>query len=80
MICARSSTLTAIRWTNPKRRNTARCWCNAALNVFRAKNTAHRVTPVEGKTARMIAVFSFYDSPGVRFTAEEQRGFYGRTL
>ena len=51
-----------------------------ALNVFRGKNTAHRVTPVEGNTARMIAVFSFYDRPGVRFTAEEQRGFYGRTL
>jgi hypothetical protein len=49
-----------------------------ALNVFRGKNTAHRVTPVEGKTDRMIAVFSFYDRPGVRMTPEEQKGFYGR--
>lgn len=49
-----------------------------ALNVFRGKNTAHRVTPVEGTTPRMITVFSFYDRPGVRFTAEEQKGFYGR--
>lgn len=49
-----------------------------ALNVFRGKNTAHRVTPVEGKTPRMITVFSFYDRPGVRMTAEEQIGFYGR--
>lgn len=49
-----------------------------ALNVFRGKNTAHRVTPVEGKTSRMITVFSFYDRPGVRMTAEEQKGFYGR--
>ena len=48
------------------------------LNVFRGKNTAHRVTPVEGGTDRMIAVFSFYDRPGVRMTAEEQKGFYGR--
>lgn len=49
-----------------------------ALNVFRGKNTAHRVTPVEGNTNRIITVFSFYDRPGVRMTAEEQIGFYGR--
>jgi hypothetical protein len=48
------------------------------LNVFRGKNTAHRVTPVEGDRTRIIAVFSFYEKPGVRFTEEEQRGFYGR--
>ncbi len=48
------------------------------LNVFRGRDTAHRVTPVEGPVARMIAVFSFYDRPGVRFTEAEQRGFYGR--
>jgi hypothetical protein len=46
--------------------------------VFRGKNTAHRVTPVQGDTTRIIAVFSFYEKPGVRFTEEEQRGFYGR--
>lgn len=48
------------------------------LNVFRGKNTAHRVTPVQGAKNRVIAVFSFFDRPGVRFTKEEQRGFYGR--
>ncbi len=48
------------------------------LNVFRGRNTAHRVTPVIGDTARRIAVFSFYDRPGVRMTPEEQKGFYGR--
>jgi len=48
------------------------------LNVFRGRNTAHRVTPVQGGAARIIAVFSYYDRPGVRMTAEEQRGFYGR--
>ncbi|MEY5037223.1 MAG: hypothetical protein RL472_329, partial [Pseudomonadota bacterium] len=48
------------------------------LNVFRGRNTAHRVTPVEGTTDRRIAVFSFYDRPGVRMTDEEQKGFYGR--
>lgn len=50
------------------------------LNVFRGKNTAHRVTPAQGGRNRVIAVFSFYEEPGVRFTAEEQQGFYGRTL
>ena len=48
------------------------------LNVFKGKNTAHRVTPVEGASNRVIAVFSFYDRPGVTFSAEERRGFYGR--
>lgn len=48
------------------------------LNVFRGKNTAHRVTPVQGSVDRMIAVFSYYDKPGVMFSAEERTGFYGR--
>ncbi|MEM7733808.1 MAG: 2OG-Fe(II) oxygenase [Pseudomonadota bacterium] len=48
------------------------------LNVFKGRNTAHRVTPVEGGTARMISVFSFYDRPGVAFSDEERIGFYGR--
>ena len=48
------------------------------LNVFRGKNTAHRVTPIEGKVPRIIAVFSYYEKPGVTFTPEERMGFYGR--
>jgi hypothetical protein len=50
-----------------------------ALNVFFGKNTAHRVTTVEGSLERMIAVFSFYDRPGVVFSDSENLGFYGRT-
>ena len=49
------------------------------LNVFRGKNTPHRVTPVKGTTDRIISVFSFYERPAVMFTPEEQLGFYGRT-
>lgn len=49
------------------------------LNVFRGVNTPHRVTPVLGDRARMIAVLTYYEHPGARFTAEEQKGFYGRT-
>lgn len=48
------------------------------LNVFRGKNTAHRVTTVEGNRERVIAVFSYYERPGVTFTDEERIGFYGR--
>jgi hypothetical protein len=50
------------------------------LNVFRGKNTAHRVTPVEGEHKRIIAVFSYYEKAGVQFSEEEQIGFYGRVV
>ena len=49
------------------------------LNVFKGKNTAHRVTPVEGNRARIVAVFSYFDEPGVSFSEAERLGFYGRT-
>lgn len=48
------------------------------LNVFRGKNTAHRVTPVAGRRDRIIAVFSYYENPGIMFSEEERIGFYGR--
>ncbi|MEL6289666.1 MAG: 2OG-Fe(II) oxygenase [Pseudomonadota bacterium] len=48
------------------------------LNVFRGKNTAHRVSPVVGARERMIAVFSYYEQPGARFSQTDQRRFYGR--
>jgi len=49
------------------------------LNVFQGKNTAHRVTPSVGPRERVIAVFSYYERPGVMFSRDEQIGFYGRT-
>lgn len=48
------------------------------LNVFRGKNTAHRLTPVQGSRQRLIAVLSYYEYPGKRFSEEELIGFYGR--
>lgn len=48
------------------------------LNVFKGRYAAHRVTPVAGARARMIAVFSYYEKSGILFSEEEQRGFYGR--
>ena len=49
-----------------------------ALNVFKGRNTAHRVTPPVGDTPRTIAVLSYYEAQGVMFTVEERIGFYGR--
>jgi hypothetical protein len=49
------------------------------LNVFKGRNTAHKVSTVHGSRERLIAVFSYYDKPGVVFSREDQLGFYGRT-
>jgi len=49
------------------------------LTIFRGINTAHRVTQVEGPRDRIIAVFSYFDRPGVSFSESERLGFYGRT-
>lgn len=49
------------------------------LNVFAGKNTLHRVSTVRGARSRLIAVFSYYERPGVQFTDRERLGFYGRT-
>ena len=51
---------------------------SGALNVFKGRNTAHRVTPPVGAKPRTIAVLSYYETPGVVFSAEERLGFYGR--
>jgi hypothetical protein len=48
------------------------------LNLFKGRNTIHRVTPVSGERDRIIAVFSYYPRPDVLFSAEERIGFYGR--
>ncbi len=48
------------------------------LNVFRGRNTAHRVTPVSGHVERLVAVYSYFDRPGVLFSEEDRLGFYGR--
>jgi hypothetical protein len=51
-----------------------------ALNVFRGVNTLHRVVPVRGPVERLVAIFAFFDRPGVSMTAREQQGFYGRSV
>lgn len=53
-----------------------------ALNVFRGVNTLtlHRVVQVKGPTERIVAIFAFFDRPGVMMSAKEQTGFYGRAV
>ena len=48
------------------------------LNLFRGRHSAHRVTPVEGPTPRIVAVLSFSTRPDALFTSQERIGFYGR--
>ena len=48
------------------------------LNVFAGKNALHRVSTVRGTRSRFVAVYSYYDRPGVQFNARERLGFYGR--
>jgi hypothetical protein len=48
------------------------------LNVFKGRNTLHRVSPVRGTRKRLVAVFSYYDRPDVLFSREERIGFFGR--
>lgn len=49
------------------------------LNVFRGRNSAHRITPVAGDTSRIIAVFSYYETRHAAFSDDERLYFYGRT-
>ena len=49
------------------------------LTVFAGHNTAHRVTTTGGERDRVVAVFSYFERPGVVFNDTERIGFYGRT-
>jgi len=49
------------------------------LTVFAGRHTAHRVTEIVGERDRVVAVFSYFEQPGVVFTDTERQGFYGRT-
>ena len=48
--------------------------------IASADGTAHHAARCEGPLERYIAVFSYYERPGVMFNRDEQIGFYGRTV
>lgn len=49
------------------------------INVFRGKNTPHRVSEIRGSITRIIAVFSFYEAADRQLSDAERVGFYGRS-
>lgn len=49
------------------------------LVLFRGRNAIHRVTPTEGDTTRLLAVFAYNDQPGVALSESALTTFYGRT-
>ena len=65
-----------LRGNDPETRTVA--LSPGTLNVFRGRNTAHRVTPVSGSKERVVAVFSYFERSGVVFSTDERVGFYGR--
>lgn len=48
------------------------------LVLFRGHHTLHRVSPVEGGTSRVIAVFSYHPEPGKTLAEATRKTFYGR--
>lgn len=50
-----------------------------ALVIFRGSRTLHRVSRVEGRRARMMAVFSYAPKPGTFSDPHNLKTFYGRT-
>jgi hypothetical protein len=48
------------------------------LVIFRGKRALHRVTRVEGKRPRIIALFSYDERPGMVWPANVQRRVFGR--
>lgn len=50
-----------------------------ALVLFRGRNALHRVTPTEGDTTRLLAVFAYNNKPNVRLSDSAMQTFFGRT-
>ena len=48
------------------------------LVLFRGRNALHRVTPTEGPTTRILAVFAYNDQPGIGLSDSALETFYGR--
>lgn len=48
------------------------------LVIFQGRNTLHRVAPVAGDIARVIAVLSYDPAPGKTLHEDTRRTFYGR--
>ncbi len=49
-----------------------------ALVLFRGRNAMHRVTPVQGRRTRMLAVLAYNTEPGISLSESARMTFYGR--
>lgn len=52
---------------------------DGTLLLFAGRNTIHRVSPVEGGTTRLMALFGYDTEPDTRSSEALQRSRYGRT-
>ena len=50
------------------------------LQLFRGRNSLHRVAPLSGKTPRYVAIFSYVEEPGMVGSPERARQLYGKAL
>ena len=48
------------------------------LQIFKGRYSIHRVTPVEGDTARLIALFAYAKAPDMYATPERSQQIWGR--
>ena len=51
---------------------------SGTLVLFRGKNSIHRVTPVEGKKTRILAVLAYNSEPNISLSETSRMTFYGR--
>ncbi len=50
------------------------------LQIFRGRNSLHRVAPLEGDGRRYVAIFSYVEEPSMVGSPERTRQLYGRVL
>jgi hypothetical protein len=51
-----------------------------ALQIFAGRYSLHRVSPIAGKTPRLVGVFCFSKEAGFVNSPSVQQMFWGRTL
>ena len=50
------------------------------LQIFKGRSALLRVTPVEGRMARYVGLYSFVEEPGMAAAPERGTQLYGRSL
>ena len=50
------------------------------LQLFRGRNSLHRVAPLKGRTKRYVAIFSYVEEPDMVGAPERAKQLYGKAL